>query len=144
MKQCPNCGALHADEITTCPCGTDLTQLPPLPAQPAPPPPPVPQFIGRPMGSPVWRPLPQREYGWADILTILGFTSAVAGYFWAGVLLLPIGLIASLIGFCGNSRRALAVAGIVVAAVGIVLKIMMMLDEAGFLPYWVASGVFFS
>ncbi len=151
MKQCPTCGVLHADEQAVCPCGTDLTHVPPMLSAPVPPPPPAglgvppaaPPFIGRPLAS-EWVPLAPKEYTWADILTVLGFSAAVAGYFWAGVLLLPLGLIASLIGFCGNNRRGLAVAGIVVAAIGVVLKIMMMLNEANLLPYWFTDGIFFS
>lgn len=152
MKQCTVCGALHNDEQAVCTCGADMSHLPPLPAAPPVPPPPrptglgvppAPPFMGRP-AAPGWQPIAPREYTWADILTILGFSAAIAGYFWAGVLLLPIGLVASVIGFCGNNRRGLAVAGIVVSVIGVVLKIMMMLNEADLLPYWLTDGIFFS
>lgn len=155
MKQCPVCGAAHADEQTVCTCGADLSRLPPMPppprqAGPVPAPPPglgyppaAPPFIGRALPGPGWAPMAPRTYTWADILTILGFSAALAGYFWAGVLLLPLGFIASLVGFRGNNHRGLAVAGIVVSAIGILLKVMMMLDEANLLPYWLTDGIFF-
>lgn len=149
MKQCPVCGAMHADQQAVCPCGADLTRLPPIP--PAPPPPPAglgnppPPFMGRPLPpGRGWMPLTQKPYTWADILTVLGFSAAVVGYFWAGVLLLPLGLVASVIGFHGNKCRGLAVAGVVVSAIGVLLKIMMMLEESGLLPHWLTDGIFFA
>lgn len=154
MKACPICGAMHPDEQAVCHCGADLSRVPPAPARPAAPMPqgppaalgygPPPPFVARPMGGPGWPPLACREYTWTDILTILGFSAALAGYFWAGVLLLPLGLVASLIGFRGPNRRGLAVAGIVVSAIGVLLKVMMMLNEAGLLPYWFTDGILFS
>lgn len=142
MKQCPVCGAFHHDGQAACACGTDLTRVPAMPAQNAPPLSPVAPFAAPP--APRWRPPTPRPYSWADVLTILGFTAAITGYFWAGVLLLPLGLLASITGFRGNRCRGLAVAGVVIGAIGVVIKIMLMLDEAGLLPYWMTDGIFFS
>lgn len=151
MKRCPACGALWGDEQAQCACGADLTQQPPLPpsAQPAPPVqmgtlPPAPPFVGRPFVPGPPRPvLEPKTYTWADILTVLGFTAALIGYFRAGILLLPLGLAASIAGFLGNKRRGLAVAGTVISAVGLLLEIMAILERNGLLPYWLTDGVFF-
>lgn len=135
VRICPGCRLCLPVRPRPCPRG----RLPPW-AMGGPPPP----FVARPMGGPGWPPLARREYSWTDILTILGFSAALAGYFWAGVLLLPLGLVASIIGFRGPNRRGLAVAGIVVSAIGVLLKVMMMLNEAGLLPYWFTDGILFS
>ena len=71
----------------------------------------------------------------------LGFASSVIGYFWASLVLLPLGLVTSLIGFKGNKTRALAVAGIVVSAIGLLIKLMMILNDASWLPYWITNGI---
>ncbi len=146
MKQCPACGTLWGDEQARCACGADLAQQPPLPppVQPAPPVQMAPPFAGRPFVSGPPRPvLAPKTYTWADILTVLGFTAALTGYLRAGILLLPLGLAASIAGFLGNKRRGLAVAGIVISAVGLLLEIMAILEENGLLPCWLSDGVFF-
>ena len=74
---------------------------------------------------------------------MLGFTAALTGYFRAGILLLPLGLVASLAGFWGNKHRGLAVAGVVISAVGLLLEIMSILEKNCLLPYWLTDGVFF-
>ena len=151
MKQCPVCGALHGDEQAQCACGADLTRQQPLPppAQAAPPVqmgslPPVPPFAGRPfVPSPPRPAFVPKTYTWADVLTVLGFTAALTGYFRAGILLLPLGLVASLAGFWGNKQRGRAVAGVVISAVGLLLEIMSILEKNCLLPYWLTDGVFF-
>ena len=107
------------------------------------PPPSPPPFRGRPLlPGPPWTPPRPRAYTWADVLTVLGFSAAVVGFFWAGILLLPLGLAASIIGFRGDRCRGLAVAGVVVSAIGLLLKVMLLLEESGLLPHWFTSGVF--
>ena len=134
MKQCPTCGAMHDDRQPACPvCGTDLTRLPSL--APPPPVPPVPSF--RPAAL---YPHP-RAYTWADVCIILGFSAGVIGYFWAGVLLLPVGLIFSLLGFHSQKTRGLAVAGTVISAIGLVVKLLTILNEVGILPDWLIDGI---
>lgn len=83
----------------------------------------------------------QREFCWMDIFTVLGFVSSVVGYFFASVLLLPLGLIASIVGFRGDRNRGLAVAGIVISAVGVMIKVMLILSQAALLPDWFTNGI---
>ena len=40
----------------------------------------------------------QKPFTQADLCTVLGFTSAVMGCFWGSVLLLPLGLVTSVLG----------------------------------------------
>ena len=41
----------------------------------------------------------QKPFTQADLCTVLGFTSAVMGCFWGSVLLLPLGLVTSVLGY---------------------------------------------
>lgn len=150
MKQCIHCGTLSQDTETICrQCGASLLETPTV-QQPCPP-----QY-GQTMQSmppaqpPQWMPQapPQpiafrrtTPFTWADICTIFGFVSSIIGYFWGSVLLLPLGLIASIIGFRGDRTRGLAVAGIVLASIGLLIKLAFILYEAAFLPDWFTNGV---
>lgn len=162
MKQCAYCGALADDREMVCKnCGADISRpagqpgagvpgtgqpVQPgtgqaMPQGPGNPPPPPAQLAPPP---PQWTPYlfqRQRPFTWADICTVLGFVSSVMGYFWASVLLLPLGLVASLVGFRGDRTRGLAVAGVVISAVGIIIKLMMILNAATYLPSWVTNGI---
>ena len=46
-----------------------------------------------------------------------------------------------MLGFKGDRARGLAVAGIVIATLGLLLKLMFILRQAEFLPQWFTSGV---
>lgn len=157
MKQCPNCGQLNDPNAAQCVrCGAVLPPVPPaapMPPQPAPPvqpiqtqPPPAPSFIPtasmppRPALPPAFFPR-QEPYTWKDICTVLGFAAGLVGYFFASVFLLPLGLVASVIGFRGNRYRGLAVAGVVISAIGVLLKLMVILQQAAFLPNWFTNGI---
>lgn len=154
MNTCPNCGAEYAPGAAACPgCGAALAggqppvqqgaayyggvQPPPPPFQPSAPvvmPP-------RAMLPPPQLPRPQRTFSWMDVFTVLGFVSSVVGYFFASVLLLPLGLIASVIGFRSDRNRGLAVAGIVISAIGVLIKVMVILSHAALLPDWFTNGI---
>lgn len=96
--------------------------------------PPVPPYIPRPQ--------PERKpFSWGDVATFLGFCSSIVGYFGASVLFFPLGILASVLGFKGDRARGLAVAGIVIATLGLLLKLMVVLRQAEFLPGWFTSGV---
>lgn len=136
MKQCPVCGLTVEDREPFCPrCSADLTHVPPLPpqAQPLAPAPP-PYYAPRPQPA-------RRPFTWADVATFLGFCSSIVGYFGASVLFFPLGILASVLGFKGDRARGLAVAGIVIATLGLLLKLMFILRQAEFLPGWFTSGV---
>ena len=95
----------------------------------------------RPMLPPPQYPRPQRSFCWRDVFTVLGFVSSVVGYFFASVLLLPLGFIASIVGFRSDRNRGLAVAGIVISAIGVLMKVMLILSEAALLPDWFTNGI---
>ena len=140
MKQCPTCGVYLQDQAAFCPrCGVDMTHVPPIPPQampqnPAPLAPQVPTF--EPPQPPVRRP-----FTWADVSTFLGFCASIVGYFGASLLFFPLGIVASVLGFKGERAKGLAVAGIVIATLGLLLKLMTILELAEFLPWWFTSGV---
>ena len=140
MKQCPTCGVYLQDQAAFCPrCGVDMTHVPPIPPQampqnPAPLAPQVPTFV--PPQPPVRRP-----FTWADVSTFLGFCASIVGYFGASLLFFPLGILASVLGFRGNRARGLAVAGIVISTLGLLLKLMNILELVDFLPWWFTSGV---
>lgn len=136
MKQCPVCGLTVEDREPFCPrCSADLSHVPPLPpqAQPLAPAPP-PYYAPRPQPA-------RRPFTWADVATFLGFCSSIVGYFGASLLFFPLGILASVLGFKGDRARGLAVAGIVIATLGLLLKLMVVLRQAEFLPQWFTSGV---
>lgn len=136
MKQCPVCGLTVEDREPFCPrCSADLTHVPPLPpqAQPLAPAPP-PYYAPRPQPA-------RRPFTWADVATFLGFCSSIVGYFGASLLFFPLAILASVLGFKGDRARGLAVAGIVIATLGLLLKLMVVLRQADFLPGWFTSGV---
>lgn len=136
MKKCPVCGLNVEDREPFCPrCSADLTHVPPLPpqAQPLAPAPP-PYYAPRPQPA-------RRPFTWADVATFLGFCASIVGYFGASVLFFPLSILASVLGFKGDRARGLAVAGIVIATLGLLLKLMFILRQAEFLPQWFTSGV---
>lgn len=157
MNTCPNCGTGYIEGAAVCPqCGAPLIQpaqpqvqppqgQPPMQPQPPqyqpfqpgmPPKPMLPPYNGAPQYM-----RPQRPFCWMDIFTVLGFVSSVVGYFFASVLLLPLGLIASILGFRSDRNRGLAVAGIVISAIGVMIKVMLILSEAALLPDWFTNGI---
>lgn len=143
MKQCPVCGMYMVDQATFCSrCGVDLTHVPPIPPQ-AMPQNPTP-LVSPPQQPPMFTP-PQtpvrKSFTWADVSTFLGFCASIVGYFGASLLFFPLGIVASVLGFKGNRARGLAVAGIVIATLGLLLKLMTVLEQIDFLPWWFTSGV---
>lgn len=140
MNICPNCGLGNDPAVANCVrCGA------PLPVQPPPPTPYPPAFV--PQMLPVQQPpilLHKKVFTWWDVCTVLGFVSSLLGYFFASAALLPLGLITSILGFRGDKTRGLSVAGIVISAVGLLVKVMLILNEASILPDWFTSGIWFS
>lgn len=155
MKQCPSCGRWNDPLAPACAaCGAPLPNPSPAPGAPGDAPQvqplsyPPPGFVPRAPRPPV--PVPpappalfprQKAFTWADICTVLGFTASLVGYFFTSIVLLPLGLAASLLGFRGDRTRGLAVAGIVISALGLLIRLMVLLSDSGLLPHWVTSGV---
>lgn len=145
MKTCPNCGQSNQLQAGQCVrCGAVLPSAPlPGPQPPPQPGPPAapPGFVPKTFMPPPAFFRQQRPFTWMDIFTVLGFVAGVIGYFFASVLLLPLGLAASVAGFRGDRCRGLAVAGIVISAIGVLLKLMLILQEATLLPHWFTNGI---
>ena len=76
-----------------------------------------------------------------DVFTILGFVFSIVSFFWFGIVLAPCGLGFSIYGYRKNNTKKLAVAGIVIAALSVILKICSILTNLDFIPEWVLSGV---
>ena len=72
----------------------------------------------------------QKPFTQADLCTVLGFTSAVMGCFWGSVLLLPLGLVTSVLGYRRDRTKGLAVAGIVISVIGLLIKVVNILSQA--------------
>lgn len=147
MNICPNCGLANDPAATNCArCGAPIAAQPsaqPYPQPPAHPAPCPPAFVPTAM-PPVQQPpilLHKKIFTWWDVCTVLGFVSSILGFFFASVALLPLGLITSVLGFRGDKTRGLAVAGIVISAVGLLIKFMLILNEAAFLPDWFTNGI---
>lgn len=146
MNICPNCGLPNDPAAANCArCGGRMPAQPP--ADPRPAAPYAPAFVPKampPVQPYVQQPpilLHKRAFTWWDVCTVLGFVSSILGFFFASVALLPLGLVTSVLGFRGDKTRGLAVAGIVISAVGLLIKLMLILNEAAFLPDWFTNGI---
>ncbi|WP_069987772.1 zinc ribbon domain-containing protein [Massilioclostridium coli] len=143
MKVCPHCNTPNNDEFTFCKaCGERLDEDIEISSsytteyqQPVAPPP-VPNVM-----PPVA--IPQREgYNWCDVCAIIGFICSIIGLFTFAIILLPLGLITSLIGCFGKHLKGLAVAGISISLVATLVRVGMILYENAMIPDWIISGLF--
>ena len=135
MKVCPNCHmSIANDNATFCTrCGADISNVAPQyntfvqvpPYQPS---------------TPYVAP-PKKSFKWSDVCIRIGFISSLVGLFWSSIFLLPIGIICSVIGFIGNKTNGLAIAGMVISIIAFIVKIAVLLNEAGVIPAWGTRGV---
>ncbi|MBO6232268.1 MAG: zinc ribbon domain-containing protein [Ruminiclostridium sp.] len=146
MKKCLNCGAENKNENLFCSsCGNkEFTEPNDLPVQPqptvqmnepaaAPPPMPQPQFP----------PIPRKPFGVFDLLTILGFVSSIVGLFCSWVVLEPLAIVSSLIGFIKGTRsKGLAAAGIVIAVIAFIIRLFLSLYDNNVIGKWAVEGIF--
>ncbi len=140
MKKCLNCGKDNRNEnqfCSTCggtafetPYSTDEPAPSAQPMQTPPPPPPVmPVQIRKP-------------FNFFDVLTILGFVSSIVGIWVVGFILEPLGVIASLLGFFkGNRHKGLAAAGIVIAIIAFIIRLIMVLYDNNVIGRWAVDGI---
>lgn len=152
MKKCLNCGAENKNENTFCStCGssafTEITVQETEPSQPAPPVPPVPPVPGQqpvpPVPPPPYiRPQPlKKPFGIFDVLTILGFVSSLVGLFSIWVVLEPLAVITSVIGFFKGSRfKGLAAAGIVISVIAFIIILFQTLYDGNIIGKWAIEG----
>ncbi len=99
------------------------------------------QYYGAPSYPNPYQSPKKKEYTWSDICTVVGFTCSIVGLFYFWLILCPVGLIASFLGFHANRTKGLAVAGVIISFVGIIIKIGYILYQTNLLPSWLTSGV---
>ncbi len=133
MKVCTNCSAVNKDENNFCNgCGsssfveqTDAEQ----------------QNIPAAHASVVYQRKP--DFTAYDLLTIFGFVASIIGNFVIALILEPLALAASIIGFAKGKRyRGLAIAAVVIAAIGLLIRLFITLHENGLIPEWIVTGTF--
>jgi len=145
MKKCLNCGKENRNENQFCStCGGTAFETPYSTDEPArvqpqyqtPPPPPPPMM--NPMMHPVKKP-----FTVFDVLTILGFVSSIVGLMQIWVVLEPLAVITSVIGFFKGSRnKGLAAAGFVIAVIAFIIRLFMTLYDNNIVGRWAIEGIF--
>ena len=88
---------------------------------------------------------PKQPFSITDAYIIIGFVLSIIGVFTYAFILLPAGIGFSVIGFVRrtNTRTlGLSVAGIVIGVVACFIRVGMLLNELGFIPDWLSSGIF--
>ena len=149
MKKCLNCGKENRNENQFCSTcgGTEFeapysTDEPAAPAAPQPPQAPPPQMTPPPPGV-MPPPLPMKKpFNFFDVMTILGFVSSIVGMWVVGFILEPLGVIASLLGFFKGTRyKGLAAAGIVIAVIAFIIRLIMVLYDNNVIGRWAVDGL---
>ena len=99
------------------------------------------QYYDAPAYHNPYQPPKKKEYTWCDFCSVIGFTCSIVGLFYFWLILCPVGLVASFLGFRANNTKGLAVAGFIISFIGVVIKIGHILYTTGILPFWLTSGV---
>lgn len=130
MKTCVKCKSLNKDDNNFCnACGCS-------------------EFVAAPEGAQVpAQPAPahvhKKDYTMYDLFTIFGFVSSIIGFFVIALVLEPLSLSASIAGFAKGKRwRGLAIAAIVIAAIGLLIRLFVTLYDIGMIPEWLITGTF--
>lgn len=135
MKTCIKCGALNKDDNNFCnSCGSPEFR-------------PIAENTTNPNAAPV-APMPavmpirkKPEYTMFDLFTIFGFVAAIIGNFVIGLVLEPLALASAIAGFARGKRyRGLAIAAIVIAAIGLLIRFFITLHDNGIIPEWMITG----
>lgn len=137
MKTCVKCGAVNKDDNNFCnSCGApEFKPMAENTTNPnaAPVPPPINPVVMAPRKKP--------EYTMFDLFTIFGFVAAIIGNFVIALVLEPLALAASIAGFARGKRyRGLAIAAIVIAAIGLLIRFFITLHDNGLIPEWMITG----
>lgn len=143
---CPKCGIENVNGVQFCKqCGQTFAVQPQNQQNYQPPPQTTPTVIYSSYPSPSYpaysRPM-RKAYTWKDICTIVGFCSSIVGIFTFWLVLCPVALASSIVGFRGDRTKGLAVAGIIISILAILVKIGSILYNNNILPHWLTSGVF--
>lgn len=134
MKICPKCNQTHDNDQTLycTACGADLSQVAP---QAAP-------MSAYPTVQPTMTFPASSGFAWVDVFSIIGFVAALIGLFWCSAVLLPLGIVCSVIGFFSKKTRGLSVAGLAISVIGLLIKLCVELYRAGLIPEWLTRGIF--
>ena len=141
MKICKNCGTPNADENNFCrTCAhvefeNQSTPIPPIQQMP---PYPI------PYQQPTQKKNKQKNpISIPDMLAISSLVVAIVGMYASALVLHPVAFIAGFIGMkCSEKYKAIAVAGIVLAALGGFIYMVMNAYYRGGLPRWSTYGAF--
>ena len=92
-------------------------------------------------------PLPQPnikpDFTVFDLMTIFGFVASLVGLFQIGLILEPLALLSTIAGFAKGKRcLGLAIAGFVIAAIGLLVRLFETLYRNNIIPQWLISGAF--
>ncbi len=138
MKICKSCGAPNKDDSRFCSsCGA--AEFEPSAQPNIPPPPPPPAVV---CGPAFQRQKP--DFTMFDLCVIFGFVASLVGLFQIPLILEPLALLTSIIGFAKGKRfRGLAAAGVTVSAIGLLLRLFTALYLNGLVPNWLISGAFY-
>ncbi|MCR4779572.1 MAG: zinc ribbon domain-containing protein [Ruminiclostridium sp.] len=147
MKKCINCGKENRNENQFCStCGGTSFEAPYSTDEPAAVPPPLqtppPAYQTPPvmMGPP---PTVKKPFTLFDVLTILGFVSSLVGLVQIWVVLEPLALASSVLGFFkGNRSKGLAAAGTVIAVIAFIIRLFMTLYNNNIIGRWAIEGAF--
>lgn len=126
VKVCPVCGFNNKADANFCgKCNADLKEVVAL--------------------NEIDLPAVPKEKLWSafDTVSIIGFVAAFFGIFIYAVILLPIGLVASVIGLKSRLLKGLSIAGIIVSVLAVVIKILVVLYKYDLIPQWITQGIFF-
>lgn len=143
MKICPSCNCPNPNDATYCVgCGADVAavtiQPDPAPVmQPTPAPPVTPAPI------PIYQAKPKEPISWYDVCGMIGFIASILGVFWCSIVLMPIGILLSLLGFLGTRFRGMSIAGLTISLLGALIKLCLVLYDSGIAPDWVTKGILF-
>ncbi len=142
MKLCPNCNHMNQDTATYCAsCGNDISQVAVQP-EPAPVMNTIPVTTMAPPPVPIYEAKPKAPFSWTDVCSLIGFIASILGIFWCSVVLMPIGILLSLLGFLGTRLRGLSIAGLTISLLGALIKLCFIMQNTGIAPEWVTNGIF--
>ena len=124
VKVCPRCGYENREDANFCGvCHEDIINIVPVDA------------LGLPM---------KKEKTWSifDTISIAGFVLSILGIFVYAIILLPVALIASVIGLKSKILKGLSISGIIISVIAVVVKILVVLYTYDLIPYWIMQGIF--
>lgn len=126
MKICTNCGSQCMDDSSFCTsCGSQTFA----------------QYSENVQPAPLPQPRVKAEFTIFDLMTIFGFVASLVGLVQIGLILEPLALFSAILGFARGKRcRGLAIAGFVIAAIGLLVRLFDTLYRNNIIPQWLIIG----